>query len=952
MAQGRIRLVSTIPGPANLRAIVQDFFRRDGGIVSAFSESAIRTLKSFLHEDSGAEAMPFGGVVRRFATLCGEMPMQIAQKGQTVAAIGAACESLPDDSPFQRTAHRLGLHRAISDTLHEMGAAGLAPDDYKDLNVSPALGAKLRSMGYIEEEAAETLNQVGRTFGREHLRLCLDAEPEKGAELGRLLLIADAFQPAALELIRWAEKQGCKVTVVIYRHATTGELFGASQKTAAALGLEPELVGKGDPLLDALFTAGTRGSHLKCTIASSPDPLAECEWALRTCLERKNQGTRLDELAIYVRDVESYAPLLLAAGKRLGVPLRVSRRAQLLTNSFARLTLATLEACVSPDVRSLLPVFRSSYFAFSIDERNELEAAIRGAHGDRGAQWNSLASWVALQLSAEEPRAFLKPTSAVLEWRHNALANPQDLAGWVGSLRDLMTLLPPGSGERDSRAQFVLHSSISTIASIRRLRGGRSLSLSEFVARASELWEEADVSVPPDEQGVAVATHADALPQVQTLFVLGMLEGVFPRRRSEDPVLSDGEREELMALTGKVLPVSREKAEAERDEFYMLCACPAEEIVLSYPETDEDRDNVPAFYLEEIERAHGSCGHETYSRQNVTPPSQDCASLNDRKIAEALEQPEREQPLPLHFSNEFTHTAFAVSRDSGLSPRELREALACPFSYFAKRRLEVTPTRLRTRWFSLASLPVKADTLGAEMPEEARTRLEGALENQLDTMVAELPDWEVSILRSGGRRLIGEWVQREFEARQLWPRDAGSLRSPLHFGDEGVRENLGSMVKLRGTVAGKSKAGPYSVLHLVESSLPETGHEGFSDQDTLYFGIHLLAIHTQGTPSALEVESMSGERLLMLLPRVAGHPLSARVQDGLKVLNLTDQEETGGVREFLEEVKKHLVEAVNRIENADVRALKGDHCAFCDYGELCRGSQDFGEEDSPFAHLV
>src|SRR5205085_524124 len=136
----------------------------------------------------------------------------------------------------------------------------------------------------------------------------------------------------------------------------------------------------------------------------------------------------------------------------------------------------------------------------------------------------------------------------------------------------------------------------------------------------------------------------------------------------------------------------------------------------------------------------------------------------------------------------------------------------------------------------------------------ARQRLEAALETQLDAMVSELPEWEVSILRSGGKRLIREWVQREFDSRSVWPRDEGSLRSPLHFGGEGIRDELGKMVKLRGTVAGKSKSGPYSVLHLVESSLPDRSHEGFSDQDTLYFGLHLLAIHSQGAPAALEVE--------------------------------------------------------------------------------------------------
>jgi hypothetical protein len=51
-------------------------------------------------------------------------------------------------------------------------------------------------------------------------------------------------------------------------------------------------------------------------------------------------------------------------------------------------------------------------------------------------------------------------------------------------------------------------------------------------------------------------------------------------------------------------------------------------------------------------------------------------------------------------------------------------------------------------------------------------------------------------------------------------------------------------------------------------------------------------------------------------------------------------------------VKELAREAVDRIAKVDVRALRGDHCTWCDYGELCRQSREFGEEDSPFVDEV
>jgi hypothetical protein len=86
----------------------------------------------------------------------------------------------------------------------------------------------------------------------------------------------------------------------------------------------------------------------------------------------------------------------------------------------------------------------------------------------------------------------------------------------------------------------------------------------------------------------------------------------------------------------------------------------------------------------------------------------------------------------------------------------------------------------------------------------------------------------------------------------------------------------------------------------------------------------------------------------MLLPRMPGTNLSARVQEGLKVLDLGGGEDSGGERVFHKEVRDLAREAVRRIQGVDVRAIRGDHCTWCDYGELCRQSQEFGEEDSPF----
>ncbi|HVT12166.1 MAG TPA: hypothetical protein VHE55_07855 [Fimbriimonadaceae bacterium] len=1000
MAQGRIRVLSTIPGPANLGPIVREFCKKEG-LITALSDSAIKTLAGLAPEGSGCEAIPFGGLVRRFATLCGELPFPVAHEGHVVAAVGAACEELPSDSPFARTAHRSGLHKALAATLHELSEFGLDPEAYEAMApvLPTALAAKVRSLAEVETKASETLKTLGRNLSRDHYRICLDGQPEKGADLGRVLVIAGAdYNPQAIHLLQWAAAHGARIDVVVYRHATGAGLFHGARLTAESLATPSPLRGRGsvnlsvakenrgegasdtqvpegrrsvnprvakenraegasgaceeigtaNELLQHLFAeTSAEAPDIKCAVVSAADPLAEAEWALRGCLERHRAGMPYERMALYVRDSVSYAPLIESASKRLGVPVRMWRRAPLLTNSFARLTQTALLFCASKDVRSLLPMARTTYVGLDFEARETLQAGLKTAHSARGEQWNRLREW---QVEHSDKFGWLEK---LLDWRDEAMASPAPLEVWIGRLRDLMTLLPlqeggAGGHERDKRAGYVLQQSLNRIASVRRVRQPRSLTLAEFARCAEEVWAEADVSVPAGEQGVLVTAQAEALPELRCLFVLGMLEGVFPRRRSEDPILSDFDRE---AMSGdRTLPLSRDKAEAERDTFYMVCASASEEIVFSYPETDEERDNVPAFYLDEVERALGQITKVTRPRQRLTPDPSECLSGSDREIAEALASPDRAESLPLAFSNPFTASAFERNPAQGLGPRELREALQCPFSFFARRTLKVRPERLRARWYSLVGLPQKGGLIDQKTPDAAQDALGVALEAQLDEIYSDAPEWEIALLRSGGRRLIREWIEREFAARKLWPRE--DLRSEVRFGEQGLLEDLPKIAKLSGGVAATSRRGPYSVVHLVETSAPAKGYgpaNELPEHDKLYFGLHLLAAWNRNGAAAVEVETMAGERLLMLLPRRPGVNLPACVQDGLRVVDLGDGEDSHGVRTFFEDVKKLAREAVARIHGVDVRAIRGDHCAVCDYGELCRSSLEFGEEDSPFA---
>lgn len=957
MAKSRIRVIQMIPGAANLRPLVEEFSRREG-VVTTFSDGALRLLAEMAGEK--VEPMALGALARRFAVLCGENPAPIAHRGHVVAALGSACAELADDSPFAGASGRLGLHRAIADTLRELGEHGIGADE---LGRAGALGApegaprdlstKLADLARLESEAEDALAELNRTLGRRLFELCLKSKPEPGVKLGRLFVFAGgAHHPLGLKLVKWAVAHGASATVVVHRHAAGGDLFEGAERTLSDLGEGGELVGEGSRLLVNLFGGeAPLANHPKVQITSAADPLSESEWALRGCLARGRAGRSYRRMAIFVRDAASYIPLLEASAKRLEVPISAPRRAPLATNPFARLVEEALDFCASTDVRALGRLASWSYLGIPFGERQTLQEALRSAHGARREQWSRLAEW-----AKEEPGR--KWMVDLLQWRHESLQGAAPLDCWIGRLMDLIRALPilrEGNPwpERDSRAQTVLQRSLLEVASIRRIKGGRDLSLHEFVATAKQIWAESDVSVPPSADGVRVVSSAEAIPEVDALFVLGMVEGVFPRRRSEDPILSDFDRAALSQLVGVEVPTSAEVARREREEFYRLCAAPSDELLLSYPQIDENRDNVPAFYLEEVVNAVEAIVRTEHPRSQLCPETPDCLAAADRRLAEAVAAVDRDEPLENRLATSRVLDGLRPADGEALSPRRWRDAHQCGFRFFARERLGLDPSRFPARWNTLIRLPERAGLFTAKDPEAAHVAMQGALDDLVDAMAAEAPDWEVSLLRAGGRRLIEEWVAREFVARKAWPRKADSIRTSVRFGEEGLRSNLPNGLALRGGVSAMSRVGPYKVVSIVESSIPgKSDRKGseWTDAEKLYYGLHFLAEFDKGTLLGIDVESLSGERVLFLLPRVPAPSVHPMVQHGLMIKGLVDDYQ-GAVEHFIEDVKRFAREAMRRVVELDATATPGEHCATCDFGELCRRANDFGEEESPFDGL-
>lgn len=961
MPQDKIRVISAIPGATSLGPILAEFSQKGQGIVSSLSDQSLRAAASLLPEDCPSEVAPFGEVVGKFFSMCGGHPSSIARRGHMEAAIALACEEERGEGPFGEAARFPGTHRCIQRTLGELGSWGIGITELRSIasRSSPDLRAKLEVLADIGAHAEESLNHLGLRTNDDRIRECVGLRVESKARLPHLLnLSATEATPMDIAWIKWAAGAGAAVTVVVDGTPARRGLFAPSDRVAAALGVKPHVAGTQNPLAASLFSSEAiplplEEDRFRVSISSAADRLAEAEWALRSCLGDAEDGIPLDRISIYVRDLEGYAPMILFASNRLGVPVRMARRAPLLTNAFARTLLLAVEVCASSDVRALLPLLKSSYLAISYEGQAEIEGALKSAYALGSRQWPALEQWAAGKM--DEYRWL----GALLKWRIESRQDRATLVGWMERLRSLIEAMELGQASahgpesvrsRDVRAQNSLQRALAHHASVRSVRDNRPLDLHEFVAACGSILEESDTSVPVGEIGVQVVNAGEQLGRVDSLYVLGMLEGVFPRRRREDPVLTDEERSEISSLHGGTpLLQSHDLARAERDEFYRVCASPEQKITLSYPQTDEDRDNIPAFYLREVERAMGDrMGSPIdHPRRELTPAA--CTIDADQRLQAAL-RAERENPLPNTLATEEAAAFLRVSEEGPFTPHELREVLECPFRYASARRLELRPHRERSRWSALRRLPELAQIAKAENADAARQALKAALEEEIARIYPDSSDYDLALLEAGAKRLIEEWVEREIAARALWPKERDTVNAPDRFGGQALKGELplfGGKLRLEGRVSATARMGEYSVAMITErqraNENPET-HE-LSDLDKLEMGLYLLALHGKGKAAAVESESLHGERTLYVLPRVPGMQLASRRQQGLRVVDL------GEPRDFLETTKKQLKKALRLISKPEVEATPYDHCRWCDFGELCRRHIDYSEERDPFESI-
>jgi ATP-dependent helicase/nuclease subunit B len=492
------------------------------------------------------------------------------------------------------------------------------------------------------------------------LRLAVDETSQRNHRFTRLplVLLGLGIESASHErLLATLAEQSPNVLAT----ATTGD--DAIQSLERILGIVPESIDDTPPAttLDRvrtwLFSSDPPPSALPDPelLFSAPGESFECVEIARRIHALAEQGTPFDHIAIFLRNVDLYQPLIEEALRRAGIDHYFSRGAarpdpagraflallacageDCSATRFAEyLSLAQtppLDATGSPLIRppQWIPADDEIFATFQAPlpgpartqpvaeeippldvpigwEKLLVDAAVIGGRERWARRLRGLRAELETQLRSLENeddslRAHIDRRIHQLERLEHfalplidalgALRSPDSWGVWLDRLRDL--------------AQISLRhpeAVLSVLSELEPMREVGPASLDEVYDVLSERLGFLRADPPKRRYGrVFVGSIEEARGRsFDVVFLPGLAEGLFPRRAIEDPLLLDEHRAKLAAG----LATQPDRVAKERMSLRSAGAAATMKLIVSYPRMDvaQARARVPSFYALEVVRA-------------------------------------------------------------------------------------------------------------------------------------------------------------------------------------------------------------------------------------------------------------------------------------------------------------------------------------------------------------
>lgn len=909
-----------------------------------------------------------------------------------IARVAAASQVAEDATGFfEKARGTLGFHELLAEIVDEMTEAGFAPDSLEEAAArsqvsDPRFVDKVGSLAALWRAYSRTLRKLDLTTRADLPTLATDALAKGTIPVDEVWLDGFThFTQTQLELLAHLAADRRVGVTLAWDGGKSGLFLGAGD-LLVRLEERFELVHvdvadapvkyRGDTmrsLAAGMFQDQEDGSQWDepVWVVDTPNRLAEVEWAARWILRlQADRAYELSDFVVMARDMQSYWPLFELVFPRFDLQPSRSLERRVMDNSFVHFLFLLLDVIKEDWPRDKVHLLIESSYAFDAPDAARLRTTLRNRRVPGGRR-----SWQ--KALAEIGTKGLVALAEISE-RFEKRRTPAEFAGL---LREVCTELgwtdraaqgnAPHMGEDFAAAEAALRAA-EALSEVCALRGDGKMSLAQFVPAWARICRLARFALPPTAGVRVVESHEEINHPPKVALLLGLLEGVFPRRMSEDPFLNDEERLELRRVTGCHLRTGQERSRDEQLRFYLSVTMPTERLLLFYPRVDDNSERIPTLYLEEVRQALPA--HAVRDMTVLLSPISEGAQasqlapdpafaltardrllsaaagyMEDREMADKLESWRSLPRFPKIVCG--AAESLATMRHNTISVSELEVLNRCHFQHWAQHRAGLRSRSAglsRTDQGSLIHFVLR----DAMRKVEARPLLDVLME-ELDEQLGKLPfdgqDWELELLRAYATRVLTEFARREaaFEsAYNLRPkRFEWGFGDPIHDDRDPTSDKRPLKQELKnqapiliaGSIDRVDEHDGLAILMDYKLGKADKGRKGQMEEGkSLQMPLYWLAARSMLKVEHVGVayDGMEGKQRYVLAP------LSRmQVLRGTPTPPRTELQFIGDVpwADIVRAAIDRVAEAIAQYRSASVVPNpSSDTCRTCGYGDLCR----------------